>query len=115
MCFLFLCMIFQANIDFLSLLTNISYIVNEIVDIQDLGAQIADLRKEKRMTQAEVAKCAGVSRALISDLESGQLHDPGVKKLFRILRVLGKSIQIVPFEPPTLDDLLAEQGLANKE
>jgi transcriptional regulator with XRE-family HTH domain len=80
-----------------------------IFDIQDLGAEIAAIRKELRMTQAEVAEQAGVSRALISNLESGHLHDPGVKKLFRILKVLGKGIRIVPLGPPTLDDLLAEQ------
>lgn len=90
-------------------MTKISYIMESILDIQDLGAQLAAMRKEMRMTQAEVAKSAGVSRALISDLESGQLHDPGVKKLFRILKVLGKGIRIVPQGPPTLDDLLAEQ------
>lgn len=83
--------------------------MKSIFDIQDLGECIATLRKEKRLTQAEVAKSAGVSRALISDLESGQLHDPGVKKLFRILKVLGKGIRIVPLGPPTLDDLLAGQ------
>ncbi|NCC04917.1 MAG: XRE family transcriptional regulator [Proteobacteria bacterium] len=83
--------------------------MNAIFDIQDIGEHIAKSRKELGLSQSEVAKQAGVSRALLSGLETGQLHDPGVKKLLRILKVLGKGIRIVTAGPPTLDDLLASQ------
>ena len=47
---------------------------------------------------------------MISDLETGQLHDPGVKKVLRVLKVLGRGVKIVSLSPPTLDDLLAAHG-----
>jgi transcriptional regulator with XRE-family HTH domain len=83
--------------------------LNAIYDIQDLGAQIATLRKNQGLSQTEVARRAGVSRAMLSDLETGQLHDPGVKKVLRLLTVLGLGIKLVTLSPPTLDDLLADQ------
>lgn len=83
--------------------------MNAIFDIQDLGIHISKLRKQQRLTQTELAGKAGVSRAMISDLETGQLHDPGVRKVLRVLKVLGMGVGIVSLNPPTLDDLLAEQ------
>jgi transcriptional regulator with XRE-family HTH domain len=80
-----------------------------IFDIQDVGSQVANLRKQQRLSQTELARQAGVSRAMISDLETGQLHDPGVRKVLRVLKVLGMGVRIVSLSPPTLDDLLAEQ------
>lgn len=81
-----------------------------IFDIQDLGIQVAALRKRLGLSQSEVARKAGVSRSMISDLETGQLHDPGVKKVLRVLKVLGRGVKVVSLTPPTLDDLLAAQG-----
>ena len=80
-----------------------------IFDIQDLGREVAKLRRQQRLSQTDVAAMAGVSRAMISDLETGQLHDPGVRKVLRILKVLGQGIRITPLSPPTLDDLLEMQ------
>ena len=81
-----------------------------IFDIQDLGTQVAELRKRLGLSQSEVARMAGVSRSMISDLETGQIHDPGVKKVLRVLKVLGRGVKIVSLSPPTLDDLLAAHG-----
>ncbi len=83
--------------------------MNAIFDIQDLGSEIAKLRKQQKLSQTEVARRAGVSRAMISDLETGQVHDPGVRKVLRVLKVLGFGIRLASLSPPTLDDLLAEQ------
>lgn len=87
-----------------------SRIMETIFDIQDLGIQVAALRKRLGLSQSEVARKAGVSRSMISDLETGQLHDPGVKKVLRVLKVLGRGVKVVSLTPPTLDDLLAAQG-----
>ncbi len=78
-------------------------------DIQDIGSRIAILRKEHGLSQSELARQAGVSRAMISDLETGQLRDPGVRKVLMVLKALGMGIKIARLSPPTLDELLAEQ------
>jgi transcriptional regulator with XRE-family HTH domain len=80
-----------------------------IFDIENLGSRIALLRKEQRLSQTELARQAGVSRAMISDLETGQIRDPGVRKVLRVLKALGMGLRIVRLSPPTLDELLAEQ------
>ena len=83
--------------------------MNAIFDIRDLGREVVKLRKKQGLSQTDVAVMAGVSRAMLSDLEAGQLHDPGIRKVLRILKVLGQGIRLAPLSPPTLDDLLAMQ------
>lgn len=80
-----------------------------LFDIQDLGREVAKLRRKQGLSQSDIAARAGVSRAMISDLENGQLHDPGVRKVLRVLKVLGMGVRVVPLSPPTLDELLSNQ------
>lgn len=56
-----------------------------------LGRRIRELRKGRKMSQAELAEAAGVALMTISRLERGE-HDPHVGTLTRIARGLG-----VPF------------------
>lgn len=83
--------------------------MNTTFDIHDLGSRIAVLRKEQGLSQSELARQAGVSRAMISDLETGRLRDPGVRKVLMVLKALGMGVKIARLSPPTLDELLAEQ------
>lgn len=80
-----------------------------LFDIQDLGREVAKLRRKQGLSQSDIAARAGVSRAMISDLENGQLHDPGVRKVLRVLKVLGMGVRVVSLNPPTLDELLSNQ------
>ena len=89
------------------------YIMKTIFDIQDLGREMAKLRKKQGLSQSDVAVRAGVSRALISDLENDQLHDPGVRKVLRVLKVLGMGVRIASLSPPTLDELVVENEDSN--
>ncbi len=54
---------------------------------QDLGHFVADLRKSRGLTQAQLADELGVTRQYISEIESGQ---PNLysDRLFRLLRLL---------------------------
>jgi transcriptional regulator with XRE-family HTH domain len=52
-----------------------------------LGRAFARARAEKRLTQAEVAKRAEVSQALLSLIERGQ-RDPQIDTLWRLADVL---------------------------
>jgi transcriptional regulator with XRE-family HTH domain len=56
-----------------------------------LGRKIRELRKERRMSQTELAEKAGVALMTISRLERGE-HDPHVRTLWHIARGLGVSL-----------------------
>ncbi len=77
-------------------------------DIQDLGREVAKLRNEQGLSQSDVAKMAGIRQASIIDLEEDQLRDLDVRKVLRVLKVLGMGVRIEPLIPPTLDELVSE-------
>lgn len=82
------------------------------MDKQELGRQIAFLRKQKGWDQSELGRRAGVSRAFVCNLERGTGGDPGLQKVLNVLNPFSKTLVITDVdEPPTLDDLLLEQGL----
>jgi transcriptional regulator with XRE-family HTH domain len=56
-----------------------------------LGQNIREHRKERRMSQTELAQRAGVALMTISRLERGE-HDPHVRTLSQIARGLGVSL-----------------------
>lgn len=49
--------------------------------------RIKDLRESKRMSQAELGKCVGVSQVMIAYLETGQ-KNPSLPLLVRLADVL---------------------------
>lgn len=54
--------------------------------------KIKDLRKEKGLSQVELAKKAETCQRMISEIESGK-RIPSVKKLEKIASELGVSVQ----------------------
>jgi transcriptional regulator with XRE-family HTH domain len=58
------------------------------------GRVIADIRRTKKMTQADLAENAGVSRAYLSMVESGRTTRL-LDMTLRILRILNARIYIV--------------------
>jgi len=89
-------------------LNNILF-VNSLTEI---GKRIASARKERRLTQTELASRAGVSRPTIDLLENGRASEIGYSKLARILAAVGFELrlQTIAQERPTLDDLLKEDS-----
>lgn len=78
----------------------------------NLSIKLRELRVAARLTQAEVAELAGVSRKTISSIESDyECGNVTLPILSRVLDVLGAKVDIVSSAPPNLDDLLQE----NKE
>lgn len=55
-----------------------------------------DARTALGLTQAQIAKLAGLSRTTISHLESGNLPDLGYLKLVNLLSVLGLNLELKP-------------------
>lgn len=80
------------------------------MDIWTLGAAVRASRKEKGLTQKQLADRAGVARNRVEGLENERLADIGLSTLLRILEVLQLDLRLTELNRnrPTLDDLQAE-------
>ncbi|RQW78109.1 MAG: transcriptional regulator [Geobacter sp.] len=75
----------------------------------DLGIRIRQARKEKGLTQAQLADMAGITRKTLSQVETGAVSDIGIRKVERTLEVLGLELTVRPAgAPPTLEELQKE-------
>lgn len=66
--------------------------------LQEIGQEIREARKARRLTQAALARKAGVSRVTMNQLESGLFPDLGVGRLRRILEHVGLALAVQPVE-----------------
>lgn len=75
-----------------------------------LGSEVAQRRKDARLTQLELARKAGISRATLDALENGRSGELGFSKISKILAVLGLALRVqdAKAKRPTLDELLGE-------
>ena len=72
----------------------------------DIGEDIRKERKRRKISQEKMAKDLEMSRATISQIESGTVQEIGVRKLIRILEYLDLELRVRPAgAPPTLDEL----------
>jgi len=79
--------------------------------LDELGRRLARARLERNLTQAQLAAQAGLGRATLQRLESGQ--DSELSTLIRTLRALGLLElldRLVPDPPPSPIELLKLQG-----
>lgn len=85
--------------------------------MESLGAEIARQRRQRSLTQAELARRAGISRATLDALENGRAGELGYSKVARLAAALGLELKLLPVTSrrPTLDELREEdrddQGL----
>ncbi len=76
------------------------------MDIREFGSYIATLRKEKKVSQEQLARDLSISRATISSLENGTSSDVGIKKILQILDYLGYELTCKEKSPfPTFEEL----------
>jgi transcriptional regulator with XRE-family HTH domain len=75
-----------------------------------IGSQIAERRKTLKLSQTELARKAGVSRATLDALENGRAGELGFSKLTKLLAAVGLELklQAAGSERPTLDELMQE-------
>jgi transcriptional regulator with XRE-family HTH domain len=80
-------------------------------DLIELGALIKEARRQRGLTQTELAKRSGVSRARLEALENARITGIGFKQLLRIINSLGLDLRITELNKgrPTLEDLLEEK------
>jgi transcriptional regulator with XRE-family HTH domain len=79
-------------------------------DLIFIGDEIAKRRKTLKLSQAELARKAGVSRATLDALENGRAGELGFSKLTKLLAVVGLELklQAAGSHRPTLDELVEE-------
>lgn len=66
------------------------------MQLYEIGNEVAKRRIELQLTQAQLAKLAGLSRFTINQLEAGKVKDLGVNKLIPLLSVLGLELAAKP-------------------
>jgi transcriptional regulator with XRE-family HTH domain len=75
-----------------------------------IGSLIASRRQTLRLTQSELARKSGVSRATLDALENGRSAELGYSKVANILAALGLELKLQEAnrQRPTLEELLEE-------
>lgn len=83
-----------------------------MISLSELGAQVATHRKQRGLSQSDLANKAQVSRPTIHLIESGRATEIGYSKLVRILAAVGLELRLEKIAPqrPTLEDLLKDQA-----
>ncbi len=69
------------------------------MDFYELGKELATLRKSKNISQQAISKNLNISRATISNFESGTSSDIGLKKVLQIIDYLGYEINLKEKSP----------------
>jgi len=66
-------------------------------------------RKERKLTLAQLAEMVSISRKTLGEIEAGTVVDIGIRKVERVLEVLGLELTVRPFgAPPTFEELQRE-------
>jgi transcriptional regulator with XRE-family HTH domain len=81
-----------------------------MLDLVSIGSHIAERRKNLRLSQSELSRKAGLSRATLDALENGRAGELGFSKVTRLLAALGLelTLQTASSQRPTLDELMRE-------
>jgi transcriptional regulator with XRE-family HTH domain len=62
-----------------------------------LGRRLLQLRQRHSLTQARLARAAGLSAAVVASVEQGQRADPRFSTVIKLARALGVSVDdLVP-------------------
>ena len=88
-----------------------------MLDLISIGRKVAERRKTLKLSQAELSRRAGISRATVDALENGRAGELGFSKVTKLLAALGLelTLQVASSKRPTLEELIQEdrddQGL----
>ena len=80
-------------------------------DLRELGAMVATRRKDRQLTQAELARQSGVTRELVARFEGGRVAEFGARKLLAVLAALGMELTFIEAGTSgSLDELRRERS-----
>jgi len=80
------------------------------MDFKKFGKSIAFIRKDKKISQEQMAKDLNISRATISSLENARTVDIGIRKILQIIDYLGYELSLKEKSVfPTFEELRDEK------
>ncbi len=79
----------------------------DLGDLNNIGEQVRSARKGKGWSQQKLAELSGLDRTTIGALERNNYSDIGIRKVQRVLGLLGKCLVVGDVGLPTLDQLQA--------
>jgi len=80
-------------------------------DLRELGEMVATRRKDRQLTQAELARQSGVTRELVARFEGGRVAEFGARKLLAVLAALGMELTFIEAGTSgSLDELRRERS-----
>ncbi len=78
--------------------------------LNDIGEVIRTSRKQRKLSQQQLAASLGMSRATISGIETGRIAEVGIRKMAALCSALGLEITVGKRRAyPTLQELRQEQ------
>lgn len=84
---------------------------NHMSGMMSIVTDLVALRKEKGLTQAQLAALAGLSRMTVSKVEQQDVVDPQLSTLEAVARALGVEFVVVPRElRDTLESFIRSGG-----
>jgi len=69
------------------------------MEFYKIGETIRKLRKEKKLTQEQLAKRVGITRQTLSKLENGDIHKVSLQVFIKILDVFDYELEISEKKP----------------
>ena len=85
------------------------------MNFAEAGTSIREARKKTKVTQGELARRLGMSRATISKIENGTIEEIGIRKFAQLCDRLGLEISVRPRRPPTLNEAYEQNRQERKE
>lgn len=80
-------------------------IIMQLNVLNHISEQVRALRKQKGWSQQQLAQLSGLDRTTIGALERNDYSDIGIRKVQRVLELLGKTLTLSDTGLPTLDQL----------
>lgn len=77
--------------------------------LDNISQEIRHLRKQKGWSQQQLADFAGLDRTTLGSIERDDYNDIGIRKVQRLLTLLGKTLTLTDAGLPTLDQLQADR------
>jgi transcriptional regulator with XRE-family HTH domain len=80
------------------------------MNMTEIGLAIREARKQRKLTQQQLGKLLGMSRATLSGIETGRIAEIGIRKVAALCTVLDLEITVGKRQSyPTLQELRQEQ------